>query len=260
MPEAPTEPHEPGLDRLSPVDKPDLHGDVTQQLAALAAALPPGARLPTERDLGERLGVGRSTLREALKPLQFIGAVRAVQGAGLTVGPADPDAVARMLGLGLMFQRPTVREVIAARRLLEVEIAGLAALHASPTDLTTLRQAVEAARTYAAERPRVAKADVAFHVALARASGNTVLRYLVGGMRALVEVWMANAIRDRDVVDGLVAEHQAILEAIAAGDAAAARAAMDHHLERAALRLTTVIDLDAPLERFAADLLPGLTP
>lgn len=237
--------------RLLPVRKIDLHADVTGELARLAARLSPGDRFPTERELAERLGVGRSTVRESVKALQLVGALHAVHGAGLRVGPNHPDDVARVLGLGLIFQRPTVREVIVARRLLEIEIAGLAAQHASHDDLARMRAAVEAAAHQVEDRTAVKEADVEFHVALAQAGRNIVLQYLVAGMRTLVEIWMANAIRDRDIVDGLVSEHRRILEGVEARDVEAARSAMAWHLERASERLTMVVDLDAPMQRFA---------
>lgn len=250
----------PPVERLLPVRKIDLHADVTGELARLAARLSPGDRFPTERELAERLGVGRSTVRESVKALQLVGALHAVRGAGLKVGPHHPDDVSRMLGLGLIFQRPSVREVIVARRLLEIEVAGLAAQHASQSDLARMRDAVEAAGSHVEDRTAVAEADVEFHAALAQASRNVVLQYLVAGMRTLVEIWMANAIRDRDIVDGLVSEHQRILEGVEARDVEAARNAMAWHLERASERLTMVIDLDAPLQRFADAVLRERVP
>jgi len=238
-------------EQLVPIRKIDLHADVTDELVRLAARLSPGDRFPTEREIAERLGVGRSTVRESVKALQLVGVLHAVRGAGVTVGANHLDDVARVLGLGLIFQRPSVREVIVARRLIEIEIAGLAALHASQADLVRMRAAVEAAATHVADRTAVANADVEFHVALAQASGNVVLQYLVAGMRTLVKIWMANAIRDRDIVDGLVSEHRQILDSVEARDAEASRSAMAWHLERASEQLTTVVDLDAPMQRFA---------
>jgi GntR family transcriptional regulator, transcriptional repressor for pyruvate dehydrogenase complex len=243
------------LNRLHQVRKTDLHADVTAELARLAARLSPGDRFPTERELAERLGVGRSTVRESVKALQLVGALHAIQGAGLMVGSTHPDEVARVLGWGLIFQRPSVREVIVARRLSEIEIAGLAAVHASQADMERMRAAVEAAATHAEDRAIVAEADVEFHVALAQASRNIVLQFLAAGMRTLVEIWMANAIRSRDIVDGLVAEHRRILECVEARDAEAARTAMASHLDRASERLMMVVDLDAPMERFADEVL-----
>lgn len=112
---------------LSSMPKADLHEEVTARLAELVATSQPGTRLSTERELGERLNIGRSTVREALLALQFISAIDIIQGHGIIVSSNQSAESVRLLSLGLVFQRPSVQEVVDARHVLKVEIAGLAA-------------------------------------------------------------------------------------------------------------------------------------
>ena len=243
------------LQSLSSIRKADLHTEVTAQVARMAAALQPGTRLPTERELAERLGVGRSTIRESLRSLQFIGAIDVTQGYGITVSPLENQEANRILGLGLIFQRPTVQEVISARQLLEVQVAGLAATNHDARNTEELEETTLAIWRGVDDRRSAARSDAEFHLALARASKNTVLYYLVNGMRSLIEVWMANAIHDRSVVEALLAEHDQILQAVLKRDAEAAREAMRKHLEHAAECLTRDMDGNAQLETFVQDVM-----
>lgn len=237
---------------LERISRQDLHHETTARLAQLIASAEPGSRLPTERELSERLGVGRSTLREAMRSLAFIGAIQPRQGSGTYVSPVDGGAVDRLIGLGLMVLRSRVEEVVEARRVLEVEAARLAAARHDEADRAEL-EAVLARMREATAEPAVASAhDLHFHVLLARASHNGVLVHFINGMRSLLEIWMTTAVNREVVVADVVREHGLILDAVFARDADLAATRMAEHLSHAAERLFAVVGEDRSMSSYVA--------
>src|SRR5882724_6941563 len=122
----------PGHQKKAPVASDErtrlnIQFETTSRLAQLVASLEPGARLPTERELSEQLGVGRSTLREAIRSLAFIGAIHSRQGSGNYVSRPDERSTDRLISLGLMLNHVTVAEMIEARRSFEVDVVRMAA-------------------------------------------------------------------------------------------------------------------------------------
>jgi GntR family transcriptional repressor for pyruvate dehydrogenase complex len=238
------------------IAKPDLHMETVSRLAQLVAAAAPGSRLPTERELCEQLGVGRSTLREAVRALAFIGAVEPRQGSGTFVG-GDPAAVDRLIGLGLVLNRSKVEEIVEVRRALEVDGARLAAERHTEADAEELRAIMREMVALQDEPLTASKADVEFHVRLARASHNSVLEHLLNGMRVLLEAWMQRAVHRTDIVQAIVAEHNSILEAVFARDVAEAANRMELHQRVAAERLFSVMGPDGSTAQYISLLLAG---
>lgn len=214
--------------------------ETVARLAQLVAGAPPGSRLPTERELCEQLGVGRSTLREAVRALAFIGAVEPRQGSGTFVG-GDPEAVDRLIGLGLVLNRSQVAEIVEVRRTLEVEAARLAAVKHTAEDAQALRAVMDRMKELTGEPLAASREDIHYHVLLARASGNRVLEHLLSGMRVLLEAWMSRAVVTTEIVSTIILEHEAILEAVLARNGEEAGRLMDRHQRAAAERLFAVI-------------------
>ena len=136
-PESASPPNDGGA--VERVPKQDLHLEITSRLAQLVASSEPGDRLPTERELCSQLGVGRSTLREAIRALSFIGAVRVRQGSGTYVSSVGDGRVERLISLGLMLQRARAHEIIAARQILEVQAVRMAAHDHDAADREALK-------------------------------------------------------------------------------------------------------------------------
>jgi DNA-binding FadR family transcriptional regulator len=191
----------------------------------------PGERLPSERDLATRLGVSRTSLREALIALELGGIVEVRGGSGVYVSE-QAAAQAALPAAG-----PGPFEVLAARRLIEVEAAALAARHASAAAVDAILAAVLDMEQHHAERSGNESADRNFHLAIARATGNSamvgVIDYLWSQRgplwHKLKEHFQTEELRQQTLLD-----HRNILAAIAAHDAAAARSAMRAHLDRVA--------------------------
>lgn len=219
---------------------------LSDQLAAALAQrvargeLAPGDRLPTEQQLAELHGVSRTVVREAVHQLKSQGLLRSRQGSGVFV--AD-SATQRPLSFdpAVLESIDAVVQVVEVRRALEGEIAALAAERATRRDVAALRQALKAIdAAVAAGRDGVAE-DLAFHQVVARATGNPQFQRLLGFLeqylREAMRVTRGNEARHRAFADAVRTEHHAIVEAIAAGDAAGARRAAARHMARAADRL-----------------------
>lgn len=195
--------------------------------------LHPGDRLPTEKDLADRLGVSRSVTREAVKILSALGRVRVRRGSGLFVAETDQGVVET---LATKFQ-PTslehVRQLLEYRRIVECQAAELAARRATPPQVTSLRSSAQASLDTAAETGgRFAEHDRAFHAQLAAASQNFLLvmsDQLVHQLQLQANRLLFTTDTSRPLVTA-ARQHVAIAEAVSIGDAQAAVEAMVDHM------------------------------
>ncbi|QIS11626.1 FadR/GntR family transcriptional regulator [Nocardia arthritidis] len=199
---------------------------VVRQVLALIAAgeLAPGARLPAERDLAERLGVSRNVLREAIRVLEMRGIVRSRAGGGRHLRADNLAAALPTEGVILRLEESVIADILEARELLETQVVRLAATRAGEQ----ARQAVLAA---CAGSDGDWSENVRFHLAVAAATGNFMLERM---MRLQLDLLAGARPREHypspETAPALLAEHRAIAEAIAAGDPDAAEAALRHHL------------------------------
>ncbi|MEO7497728.1 MAG: FadR/GntR family transcriptional regulator [Massilia sp.] len=192
-------------------------------------AIAPGARLPSERDLAAKLSVSRASLREALIALELTGVIEVRSGSGVYVcETAEPE-------IGLTEGGPGPFEVLSARRMIESEVAAIAARVATDSAIDAILVTVEAMERDHANKSGNEQADRAFHLAIARATGNSAL---VGAMEYLWSqrgrLWhkLKEHFQTEELRQETLNDHRRILEAIAAHDPAEARRAMRAHLER----------------------------
>ncbi len=196
--------------------------------------LKPGDLLPTEPELMERMGVGRSSVREALRGLAVMGLVEIRQGQGTSVRSPEPLAgpeAAGMTMISRVLARGVTEELLEAREIIEVRAASLAAQRATVADLEELERLVAAAReAKAAARPSFLYSSE-FHLGVARAAHNDVL---AGFVASYVPV-MAERGTVLERLPGYVAwelqEHDRIRQAIADHDARLAAMRMRDHLK-----------------------------
>lgn len=202
--------------------------------------LKPGARLPTEQALAEAHGVSRTVVREAMHQLKSRGMLNSRQGLGVFVA-APPLHRALSFDTGVLDSIEAVVQVREVRRALEGEIAALAAERASRSQVAALRTALrEIDRTVASGGDGVAE-DLAFHRAMAAATGNPqftrLLEFLEQYLRDAMRVTRGIEARRRDFMEAVRKEHRAIVEAIAAGDPKAARKRALEHMAHGEQRL-----------------------
>ncbi|GIJ22394.1 GntR family transcriptional regulator [Micromonospora lutea] len=176
---------------------------------------PVGGRIPTEPQLVEALGVGRNTVREAVRALAHAGVLECRQGSGTYV--LTTDELAPVVARRLTDDRMT--EVIEVRRAFEVEAARLAARRRTPEDLAALDGAL-AAREAAWRGGRVAEfvaADAALHTAVVAAAHNAMLAELYASVGAAMRSTLTQAMGDALTPDRHV-DHTRLVAAIRAGD------------------------------------------
>lgn len=205
--------------------------DLSSQLEAriVRGEFRPGEKLPSERALAEQLGVGRPLVREVLRGLQERGLVTSHAGRGTFVREIATTesgvSVEVMAKRGLI----TPRELIVARSMLETQSAQLAALHRGELDLERMQHQLDVLEKR--ESPTAAlQADLAFHEAIALASGNRVVQIMFGSIRNLIQGIMIRSLTDTVVTAEALPSHQLIFEAIRAGDGDLAREHMRGHL------------------------------
>ncbi len=206
----------------TPVEpRPTLVRQVIEQLRAQISAgvWPVGSKIPTEPRLVDAFGVGRNTVREAVRALVHAGVLECRQGSGTYVICADElsGAVARRLAAA------ETAEAIEVRRALEVEAARLAALRRTADDLAALDRAL-AARETAWRSGRAADfvdADAVLHTAIVAAAHNAMLAQLYNTVGAAMRATVAHAVREELHPEQYV-DHQRLIEAIRAGDASRA--------------------------------------
>lgn len=209
-----------------------LGEQVALQLAEFAQAhWAPGTKLPSEANLCKTLNVGRSTLREALKSLAFIGTLHIRPGDGTYVAEGYGRLLDRVMAKGLLKNDTDLTAVCETRVLLETELAALAAKRATAQDRRRLRALGIQMQASTAEKP-YAQLDLEFHLAIADASHNNVLRRLLIDIRELLTDWISKSQEFPGGFESAQGHHARILKSILEGNAEAARREMLHHIER----------------------------
>ena len=216
---------------LQAVESRRLYRQIADQIAHLieSGEFPPGTRLPAERELASSLGVSRASVREAIISLEIGGLVEVRVGTGIFVtAPARQSVVPQDAGPGPF-------ELLQARKLIEGEIAAIAAATAGPDDLESLRECVARMEANVDDFAVREAGDREFHVRIAKATGNGSLELVVEGLwDQRAELWRRTQLHfhTHALAQKTIRDHAAILAAIAAHDSEAARAAMHRHLAR----------------------------
>jgi GntR family transcriptional repressor for pyruvate dehydrogenase complex len=230
-----------------------LASQIISELEAqiLSNRLPPGAKLPPERELARQFGVSRTVVREAVTALCAKSWLEAAVGGGAVVRVPSTGHITQSVGLMLRAGDRHVphAQVLEVRRMLEIEIAGFAALRRTAVDLarleTLLAQMSELVGTRDEEQlEALMKNDVSFHEALALSAHNPLFPILLEPIAEILLAVRRLGMRLPESHHHALKFHGAILQAVQAGDAEAARDAMRAHLveseqtmRRAALEL-----------------------
>ncbi|MEM6465547.1 MAG: FCD domain-containing protein [Pseudomonadota bacterium] len=202
----------------------------------LNGILHPGERLPSERELAQRMDVSRPSLRDALAELEKRGLIQTRPGAGAFVADLLGSVFATPLVGLFASHRSALFDYIGFRRDLEGLAAERAATQASATDIEVIRtifKKMEMAHSKRSPREE-ARLDAEFHMAIIEASHNVVMLHM---MRAMFEMLREGVFYNRQTLfanrttrDELLAQHRAMHDAVVARDPVAARAAVEAHL------------------------------
>ncbi|KRE18136.1 GntR family transcriptional regulator [Bosea sp. Root381] len=221
---------------LEAVESPRLYRQIADQLRHLIERreYPAGGRLPPERELAEKLGVSRPSVREALIALEVEGRVRIRMGSGVYVVDRPADAPALPAAPSEPPEGPF--EVLKARELVESAVCAEAGSAAGPHDLAVLEDILRAMERPGLSGDELIALDRSFHVAIASILDNAVLSRFVGQLfdQRINPYFrqLASHFENAGSWRAAVAEHRAIRDAIAAGQGEAARDAMRHHLQQ----------------------------
>ena len=221
-----------------------LYRQIAEQLRVLIAdgEFPPGSRLPAERDLAKQLGVSRPSVREALIAMEVEGWIDIRTGSGIYVLSQTGKARRNVPDSPLATVEWGPLELIRARRVVEGEIASMAAVLAKRRDKDAMRQAIDAMKASAAQGELPLDGDRDFHTAIVTACGNGVLIETVQGFwdsrRGPLFTRLGDYFENPRSWRAAIAEHEIIFEAIAARDGPAARSAMHRHMDMSHTRLS----------------------
>lgn len=211
---------------------------VTHQIEELIlrGILRPGERLPAERELSERLGVSRPSLREAIAELQDKGLLTSKAGAGIYVADVLGNAFSPALVRLFSSHDEAVFDYVSFRRDMEGLAAERAAKFGSDTDLKVIQKIFDKMEIAHKRRDPSdeARLDADFHLSIIEASHNVIMLHM---MRSMYELLREGVFYNRQMMfkqratrNGLLDQHRAINTAIQARDPAAARAAVEYHL------------------------------
>ncbi|MDX2376893.1 FadR family transcriptional regulator [Microbacterium sp. LRZ72] len=197
----------------------------------------PGDRLPPERELATTLGVGRSSVREALRVLEVLGLVRTGTGSGPAAGAiiiATPHGgMAALLRLQVAAQGFPLGDIVQTRLLLEGGVVDSLA-RAGDADLAPAVAVLDAMERDDLTAAEFLALDAQFHLTLAEASGNIVVAAVMAGLRSSIEDYVregAERITDwAGTAARLRQEHRRILTAVREGDPEGARARIQAHI------------------------------
>lgn len=195
----------------------------------LSGRLPAGTKLPSERQLAERHGVSRPTVREVLRTLAERNLVEISPGRGSFVRSEWGVVSSAALGLAYRRRNITPHQVVEARVMLERTAARLAAERAEPQELALLEGILERLEE-SDDRIEQVRLDLAFHYGLARASHNPVIEGLFGSLAGLATELMLRSVGDAEVRSRSHPFHRVIFEAVRDGRGDAAAAAVTDHL------------------------------
>jgi GntR family transcriptional repressor for pyruvate dehydrogenase complex len=225
--------------------KPTAAATLAERVAAqirseiVAQRLRPGDALPGEIELARRLGVSRGIVREGRRQLIAAGLIEVANGRRAVVRKLGAAPLDGFLADAVATRQLAVNEVLELRRAIEIEVAGLAARRRSDADVAELERQIERMRGTVG-RLAYLKHDLAFHSALAAATHNALFALLIESMREPLAASMRwSHVRRRGARDFAQAHavHEAIFEAVRAGDADGAERAMRAHFADVAAAL-----------------------
>lgn len=192
--------------------------------------LEPGDKLPSERQLSEKLGVSRSNVREAIQKLEFYGILKSIPQSGTFVANIGAIAINGMIEDILRLDEPDFKSLVETRILLELKTVRLAALRRSEEDLIEIRNNLDAYNEKVLKGEDAVQEDLLFHLAIAKAAGNSSLNtFMLIITPGIITNFEKYHVCDKNEPVIGIKEHEAIFEAIKNKDPEAAKQKMKDH-------------------------------
>jgi GntR family transcriptional repressor for pyruvate dehydrogenase complex len=223
---------------LTPVQRAGVKNQVFEQIRdrILARSWAPGAKIPSENALAGALGVSRVSIREALHMLASLGLLETRHGGGTFVREYSGEIFLNPLLPMLALDTPDILHVLEYRKIVERGIVSLVVERAGEAEVEEIERAFRDMQRHKDDAHAFAQADLSFHLALAKATGNPVVIKVNAVITDILKVSMYGIVESLGTRDGLY-YHRRILDAIKAGDGPRAESLMEEHVERTILRL-----------------------
>ena len=221
---------------IAPIRKTRLAEEIADRIRIMIVdgSFPPGQPLPGERVLAERFGVSRGSIRDAFRMLETIGLLEMRHGQGTFPRELTVDRLVAPLTAVLANRRDLEGELMDVRRMFEPAVARVAAARISEEDLAALHRILDAQRRKVKAGQSAIVEDTAFHAALARATGNTVVVRIMETLNDLLTESRKRALRQRSRPERSLKGHEAVVTALGRRDADAAARAMLAHIDQIA--------------------------
>jgi len=216
------------LEKEEPVDK------IIIQIRSLITSgqLKPGDRLPSERKLAEKLGVGRTAVRDAIRKLEFYGILKTVPQSGTIVAGIGMTALEGLITDVLKLEKSDFASLVETRVILETQAAQLAAQRRTDADIEDIKKAIQAYEFKLKNKENAVEEDLMFHLKIAEASKNVVLKSLMLIITPdIVKSFITYKVFEELSELKALKEHQEILEAIIEKDGKKANDLMYNHLQ-----------------------------
>jgi GntR family transcriptional repressor for pyruvate dehydrogenase complex len=189
-----------------------------------------GDRLPPERELCQQFGIARTSLREAIKAMELVGMLDSRVGDGTFVCARSEFLSRPLLWAFTGTDHEELQEIMEARAIIEENLAGLAAERGSASEVECIKDAINEMRACIKAGSSILEADMSFHLAVASAAHNEVLRNAVQLLRNITRQWLAYKVLIPNVAASVLKRHETIYRAIATHKPDAARQEMRRHL------------------------------
>lgn len=206
---------------------------IIKQIRTLISSgqIKPGEKLPPERKLAEHLGVSRGQIREALRKLEFYGILKTLPQSGTVVSGIGIVALEGLITDVLQIEKTDFHSLVETRVTLEKKAASLAAVRRTPDDIVMLTNALHAYESKLQNGHDAIEEDLMFHIKIAEASKNTVLKSLMmiitpDIVKNFITLKVCDDVKNRRTIE----EHRSILNHIIDQNASPASSAMELHL------------------------------
>ena len=237
------------IENLKRVSRVSVSDEIVDQLIDLISrgVLKPGQRMPSEKQLSQQFGVGRTSVREALRSLSATGIVESRPGEGNFVSEDNSKYLEKTLQWGLLLDRKVLEDLIETRLMLESHTSFLAAQKASRKDLNEISSTIERMEELTADPDEYLEFDLRFHLAIAQATQNSILRQLLSMTRGYLQVWIKETLSETPASESgsraklSIAEHRKIFLALEQRKADQAREAMTEHILSSSADLRTQV-------------------
>jgi DNA-binding FadR family transcriptional regulator len=221
---------------ITPIKKTRVAEEVADRIRVLMldGTFPPGQPLPSERNLAERFGVSRGSIRDALRTLETIGLLETRHGQGTFPHELSVDRLVAPLASVMAYRVDLQDELLDVRRMFEPAVARVAALRATEEDLADLQRILEAQRQKLKSGQSAIAEDTAFHAILARSTRNRVVMSIMATLNDLLVDSRTQSLLQKGRPARSIDGHEAVVTALRRRDAEGASQAMYNHIDQIA--------------------------